>query len=68
MHGNLDRYSILLGSDVNGFVNQLLSVLVQIFHEFTQSFFRIENFCPESLRIRIYIRLSVNVKRIPRFR
>ena len=44
MHGHLDRNSILFGRDMNGFVNQFLPGFIQVFHEFTQSFFRVENF------------------------
>ena len=35
MHGHLYRNTILLGGDMNGFINQFLPVFIQIFHEFT---------------------------------
>ena len=53
MHGHFNRNSILLGRDMNGFVNQFFPGFIQVFHEFTQSLFRVENFRLELVCVRI---------------
>ena len=51
MHSHLDRDTVFLGRDMNGFVNQFFTIGIQILHELAQPFFRIENFGFKLVRV-----------------